>query len=124
MHPSPRAETLRPLFPRSLRGSGVWVDMDVALIACSVRLDWARGSTTQLSPHRCLRSIVTAEYRFVDKMQRVSAPQAISAVYTEAAGFCSTEILIAAGNPGGRLKPRCELARALGDSATLAQNVA
>jgi hypothetical protein len=78
----------------------------------------------QLSLHLYTRSIVTAEYRFVAKMQRASAPQAISPVYTEAAGFCSTEILIAAGNPGGRLKPRRELARALGNSATLAQNVA
>src|SRR5260370_17382144 len=68
MHPRPMAETLGPLLPSGLRGTGTWVGVDVALMVCS-----GRGV-------------------------RVASQRTLTPVYTEAVRVCSKELeLIASG---------------------------
>src|ERR1700720_3748809 len=115
MHPRPRAETLRPLFPRSLRGKGAWVGTDVALIACSrVRVSLA-AQVADVQPCNCsIRSSVL----------EATEPLAIRRSLYRDGSLCSPKILVGPGNSRGRLKPGRKVPGALRDSSVLAQNVA
>src|SRR5579884_1069917 len=114
MQPSPRADTLRPVLPSTLRGICFGVEMDVALISGSVTYVLLATSMTRRAD-----GVVNWEFG------KRSEPRADAhAVYTEAARLRSTTVLIAGDHPSCRLKPCGELFCALGDSTAVAQYIA
>src|SRR5438445_8640958 len=124
MHPKPMAETIRPLFPKSLRGNGVFIGADVALMSCprSFRVRLATQAR-RAGVHR-LCSLVGVPARSNELWQELSEPlPSAAAVYNGSGCFCSGEMSVAGGNSRARLKWRRKLPRILRDSAGLAQLV-